>query len=121
MANLTEGQSKLSTVQKQLEDANEVTRKNLEKVLDRGERLEALLDRASQLEENVVQFKKRARGVRRNLCWRNWKWTLSLLALLAVIVSLSLVGLYYTRISPYQKTAARTSTTAASGQVEIHV
>lgn len=48
---------------------------NIDKVLDRGDRLELLVDKAANMQGNTFRFRKQARRFRSNVWWRNVKLT----------------------------------------------
>merc|ERR1712157_600360 len=60
---------------------------NIEKVLERGERIELLVDKAESLENRAVHFKKNASVLKRSLWWKNVK-------LIVVIVFVVLILIY---------------------------
>lgn len=46
---------------------------NIDKVLDRGERLELLVDATENMQGNTYRFRKQTRRLRSNVWWRNCK------------------------------------------------
>lgn len=46
---------------------------NIDKVLDRGDRLELLVDKAATMQGNTLRFRKQARRFRSTVWWRNVK------------------------------------------------
>lgn len=48
---------------------------NIDKVLDRGDRLELLVDKTANMQGNTFRFRKQARRFRSNVWWRNVKLT----------------------------------------------
>jgi Synaptobrevin len=48
---------------------------NIDKVLDRGERLELLADRTANMQGTTMRFKRQARRFRNTVWWRNVKLT----------------------------------------------
>lgn len=48
---------------------------NIDKVLDRGERLELLVDKTANMQGNTFRFRKQARRFRTVMWWRNVKLT----------------------------------------------
>lgn len=48
---------------------------NIDKVLDRGERLELLVDKTENMQGNTFRFRKQARRYRTIMWWRNVKLT----------------------------------------------
>jgi vesicle-associated membrane protein 7 len=54
---------------------------NIDKVLERGDRLELLVDKTATMEGNTMRFKRQARRFRNTMWWRNVKLTYVLLLL----------------------------------------
>jgi hypothetical protein len=48
---------------------------NIDRVLERGDRLELLVDKTAAMEGNTVRFKRQARRFRNTVWWRNVKLT----------------------------------------------
>uniref|UniRef100_A0A7S2V2X1 V-SNARE coiled-coil homology domain-containing protein n=1 Tax=Fibrocapsa japonica TaxID=94617 RepID=A0A7S2V2X1_9STRA len=65
--------SKGSSVNQKLEEATKTLRAKLETVIDRGEKLELLVDKTSQLEEHAFIFNKNGKLLRRNMQWRRYR------------------------------------------------
>ncbi|XP_019434739.1 PREDICTED: vesicle-associated membrane protein 711-like [Lupinus angustifolius] len=59
---------------------------NIDKVLDRGDRLELLVDKTANMQGNTFRFRKQARRFRSTVWWRNVKLTIALIVILLVIV-----------------------------------
>ena len=55
---------------------------NIDKVLERGDRLELLVGKTATMEGNTMRFKRQARRFRNTMWWRNVKLTYVLLLLL---------------------------------------
>ncbi|KAF9905160.1 hypothetical protein EC991_001980 [Linnemannia zychae] len=62
----------------------------IDSVRDRGEKLDTLQHKTTDLEQGAVQFRKGASGVRRQMWWKNMKWrliiALGVILLLVVII-----------------------------------
>ncbi|KAI7755606.1 hypothetical protein M8C21_016679 [Ambrosia artemisiifolia] len=59
---------------------------NIDKVLERGDRLELLVDKTATMKNNTLRFKKQSRRYRNAIWWRNVKLMFSLIFLLLVLV-----------------------------------
>jgi len=46
---------------------------NIDKVLERGDRLELLVDKTANMQGNTVRFRRQARRFRNTVWWRNVK------------------------------------------------
>ncbi|KAG6394721.1 hypothetical protein SASPL_145311 [Salvia splendens] len=62
---------------------------NIDKVLDRGDRLELLVDNIATMQGNTLRFRKQARHFRNNVWWRNVKLTIALIFLLLCMLNSS--------------------------------
>jgi len=65
-----------------MEDVREVMSENIERVLERGERIDLLVDKTDRLGGSARDFRVRSRGLRRRMWWKNVK----LMVLLGVVV-----------------------------------
>ncbi len=59
--------------QAELKGVKDIMQANIEQVLNRGERLELLVDRTDQAANQSLQFRRRAVGLRRQMWWKNVK------------------------------------------------
>ncbi|KAF2020002.1 vesicle-associated membrane protein-like protein [Aaosphaeria arxii CBS 175.79] len=72
----------LRTAQREIEGVREIMTENIERVLERGERIDLLVDKTDRLGSNARDFRVRSRGLRRRMWWKNVK----LMVLLALVV-----------------------------------
>uniref|UniRef100_A0ACD5Z9Q2 Uncharacterized protein n=1 Tax=Avena sativa TaxID=4498 RepID=A0ACD5Z9Q2_AVESA len=63
---------------------------NIDKVLERGDRLELLVDKTATMQGNTMRFKRQARRFRNTVWWRNVKLTVVLIFILLAIIYLVL-------------------------------
>mmetsp|Transcript_30779 Transcript_30779/g.68203 ORF Transcript_30779/g.68203 Transcript_30779/m.68203 type:complete len:253 (+) Transcript_30779:119-877(+) len=83
--------SKIAAVQKKVNDVKDVMMENIEKVLERGDKIELLVDKTDALQNHAEQFQKKGRQLRRHMCWNNFKMKLIVifaLLLLGVVIFL---------------------------------
>lgn len=59
---------------------------NIDKVLERGERLEVLVDKTSAIQNKAFRFRKQTREYRSAMWWRNMKLVSFLIVLVLVII-----------------------------------
>lgn len=74
-----EAVSKVSAVQQQVSQVKEIMMDNIEKVLDRGEKIEVLVDKTEALRFQADNFHKQGRALRNRMWWNNLKMKLILL------------------------------------------
>ncbi|XP_024964293.1 vesicle-associated membrane protein 711-like [Cynara cardunculus var. scolymus] len=59
---------------------------NIDKVLERGDRLDLLVDKSANMQTNTLRFRKQTRRFRSTVWWRNVKLTIALILLILVII-----------------------------------
>jgi len=72
----------IRNVQREMDGVREIMTENIERVLERGERIDLLVDKTDRLGGSAHDFRVRSRGLRRRMWWKNIK----LMALLTVVV-----------------------------------
>eukprot|EP00158_Paraphelidium_tribonemae_P009391 Partr_v1_DN28853_c1_g2_i2_m33267 putative Vesicle-associated membrane protein len=82
---------RLRYVQGEISQVRDVMVQNIEKVLERGERIDILVDKTDNLNQAAFQFKKRSTALKRQMWWKNTKITI-LLAVVCVIILYLLIG-----------------------------
>ena len=74
----------ISTAKREIDDVRGIMTKNIEGLLERGERLDLLVDKTDRLGGSAREFRVRSRDLKRRMWWKNVK----LMGLLAVVVIL---------------------------------
>ena len=64
---------KLQKVKSQIDDVKDVMASNIDKVLERGEKLEDVLEKSDQMKDHAMQFKTKGKKLRRMLYCQNIK------------------------------------------------
>ena len=64
----------LSAVKNQIEDVKNVMVENIEKVLERGEKIELLVDKTDRLNQQAFQFVSNSKKLRTAMWWKNARW-----------------------------------------------
>ncbi|KAJ9669542.1 hypothetical protein H2201_000409 [Coniosporium apollinis] len=72
----------IKTAQREIASVREVMEENIERVLERGERIDLLVDKTDRLGGSARDFRVRSRGLRRRMWWKNVR----LMALLCAVV-----------------------------------
>lgn len=72
----------IGNAQSEIENVRGIMTENIERVLERGERIDLLVDKTDRLGGSAHDFRVRSRGLRRRMWWKNVK----LMALLGVVV-----------------------------------
>lgn len=81
----------LASARKEVNSVRGIMTENIERVLERGERIDLLVDKTDKLGGNARNFRMRSRGLKTHMWWKNIKMTALLSAVVMVIVYL-LVG-----------------------------
>ncbi|KAG0296209.1 Vesicle-associated membrane protein [Linnemannia gamsii] len=64
---------RIKQVQGEIEQVKDVMVQNIERVLERGERIELLVDKTDNLNQQAFAFKKRSTALKRTMWWKNTK------------------------------------------------
>lgn len=75
-------QDAISNVQNEIDNVRGIMTENIERVLERGERIDLLVDKTDRLGGSAHEFRVRSKGLRRQMWWKNVK----LMALLVVVI-----------------------------------
>lgn len=77
---------KVAAVQKQVDEVKHVMIENIEKVLDRGEKIELLVDKTQSLRNSADTFHRQGKQLRRQMWWNNLKMKLIIFFIIAAII-----------------------------------
>ena len=69
-----EAVSKVSAVQQQVSQVKEIMMDNIEKVLDRGEKIELLVDKTDRLNQQAFKFESSSKRLRQAMWWKNARY-----------------------------------------------
>ncbi|OJJ45010.1 hypothetical protein ASPZODRAFT_17921 [Penicilliopsis zonata CBS 506.65] len=72
----------LASARREIDSVRDIMTENIERVLERGERIDLLVDKTDRLGGSAHDFRMRSRGLRRRMWWKNVK----LVVLLVVVV-----------------------------------
>ncbi|KAF7723321.1 hypothetical protein EC973_002118 [Apophysomyces ossiformis] len=89
------GNAKTQQVQKQVDEVVNIMQENIDKVMQRGERLDDLRGKTEDLQATAGHFRRGANQVRKRMWWKDLKWKIiiavTILAILGIIIG-SIVG-----------------------------
>ncbi|CAL1375022.1 unnamed protein product [Linum trigynum] len=77
---------RMNRLKGEMNQVRNVMIENIDKVLERGDRLELLVDKTSNMQGNTFRFRKQARRFRSTTWWRNVKLMIALIILLLVVI-----------------------------------
>ena len=81
---------RINRLKGEMRQVRNVMIENIDKVLERGDRLELLVDKTTNMQGNTMRFRKQARRFRNTIWWKNVKLMVMLIILLLVIAYLVL-------------------------------
>jgi len=116
---------KISKVKGEIEEAKTIMVKNIDKVLERGDRIEVLVSKTEDLHSQSESFQKKSTSLKRKLCCQNAKITFILICVIVtIIVGASLVAcwklgvfddlLHHDKSSSSSSSSTSTSTSSSS-------
>jgi len=113
---------KINRVKGEIDEVKSVMVTNIEKVLERGERIELLVDRTENLNQAAFKFKKQSTSLKNAMWWKNIKIMIILIFVIVVIVyfivALACGGLLFQSCvngaNKFTSTTSGSSTTGAS-------
>jgi len=82
----------IRNVQREMDGVREIMTENIERVLERGERIDLLVDKTDRLGGSARDFRVRSRGLRRQMWWKNVK-LMVMLGMVAIFLVYLLVGM----------------------------
>ncbi|EIE19250.1 R-SNARE protein, VAMP72-family [Coccomyxa subellipsoidea C-169] len=77
--------NKIASVQKKVDEVKNIMVDNIEKVLERGEKIELLVDKTDNLRFQADRFHKTGRQLRSKMWWQNMKMKLIIAAVVVVL------------------------------------
>ncbi|KAL1873129.1 hypothetical protein VTK73DRAFT_1040 [Phialemonium thermophilum] len=80
----------IDNVRREIDDVRGIMTRNIEGLLERGERIDLLVDKTDRLGGSAHEFRVRSRGLKRKMWWKNVK-LMSLLILVLVLIVLAIV------------------------------
>lgn len=82
----------IRNVQREMDGVREIMTENIERVLERGERIDLLVDKTDRLGGSARDFRLRSRGLRRRMWWKNVK-LMAMLTMVVIFLVYLLVGM----------------------------
>jgi vesicle-associated membrane protein 7 len=113
-----ENEDVVAKAQREIESVRGIMTENIERVLERGERIDLLVDKTAGLQTGAREFRVRSRGLRRRMWWKNTKLMILLVFVCAFLLYLFVgfgCGLPGTYIIPPPHLTARLQLTNDTG------
>lgn len=87
--------SQVKTLQRDVEGVRDIVTENIGKILERGEKLEILLNKTDDLNNKSETFVRSTRSLRRKMWWQNKKMCVILTIVLLLITGAVTVGILF--------------------------
>ncbi|CAG8441540.1 13521_t:CDS:2 [Ambispora gerdemannii] len=91
------GAAKTQMIQQKIDETVGIMRDNINRVADRGERLDVLQDKTENLSQSAQGFRRGANKVRKQMWWKDMKMKI-ILTLVALVVLTAIIGEYLSDI-----------------------
>lgn len=110
---------KIGKLKSQIEDVKQVMLNNIDELIDRGERIDMLVDKTDQLQNQAGAFHSNSRTLRREMQWRNIKICIAIflaLCILGLVIAFIACGIDFKKCKSDEPPAAPGGT-PSPGQV----
>jgi len=81
----------LSKVQSQIDGVKEVMAQNIEKIINRGDKIEMLVQKSEGLNDSALEFQKTSKKLKNHMWWKNIKMMLIIAAVVFIIILILLM------------------------------
>jgi len=83
--------NRTAALQAEIDSTVGIMRDNINKVSDRGERLDALQDKTDNLQRSAQGFRRGANRVRKAMWWKDMKMRMIIIAVIVVIILIAII------------------------------
>ena len=91
------GPNKTKLVQEQVDEVVNIMQQNIDKVMERGEKLDDLHNKTEDLQQSSSQFKRNASTLRKKMWWKDMKLKLLIAAVIIIILVIIIVSIVASR------------------------
>ena len=84
--NVNPAADNIGRVQAQIETVKDTMIENIEKVLERGEKIELLVDKTDKLNQTAFKFERQSRTLQRDMMWRKFRNYCLIILILSIII-----------------------------------
>jgi len=85
------GNSRTAALQAEIDSTVGIMRDNINKVSERGERLDSLQDKTDNLQRSAQGFRRGANRVRKAMWWKDMKMRMIIIAVVVIIIVIAIV------------------------------
>ena len=82
--------TKIAAIQQNINVVKDTMILNLDKVIERGERIELLVEKSEVLDQHAFKFRREAVKLKRRMWWKNVKWWIIIAIVLTLVIYLIL-------------------------------
>jgi len=83
--------NRTAALQAEIDSTVGIMRDNINKVSDRGERLDALQDKTDNLQRSAQGFRRGANRVRKQMWWKDMKMRMVIIAVIVIIILIAII------------------------------
>lgn len=106
--------SKVASVQKKVDEVKNIMSENIEKVLERGEKLDLLVDKTDNLMFEADRFQKSGRQLRRKFWWQNMKMKLVMGLVIILVIVIAVLMFCFTGSARCKSSSSSSSSPSPS-------
>eukprot|EP01059_Diplonema_ambulator_P002457 TRINITY_DN12093_c0_g1_i1.p1 TRINITY_DN12093_c0_g1~~TRINITY_DN12093_c0_g1_i1.p1 ORF type:complete len:220 (+),score=87.35 TRINITY_DN12093_c0_g1_i1:82-741(+) len=81
----------IKTIQNQMDEVKDIMSKNIEAVIDRGEKIENLVQKSIELDTEAGQFRKGSKSLKNKMRWRNIRLILIIVFVVLILLLIILM------------------------------
>jgi vesicle-associated membrane protein 7 len=96
--NMENSNNKILECKQKLDETKTILGDNIEKVIERGEKIELIVDKTHKLQINSKKFRTSTRNLKRNMCIRKYKlyfFIFTIFSFFVVIISSVICGIKF--------------------------
>jgi vesicle-associated membrane protein 7 len=89
------GGDKLAKIKGEVEQVKGIMVENIERVLERGEQIDLLVDKSENLDVNARLFKKSSTKLRSQMWWENQRWLMAIVAVIVAVIVIIIIAVVH--------------------------
>ena len=89
----TETQMDCFLLHPQVDEVKDIMTQNIDKVLERGEKIEILVDKTEELSSTADSFQKSSKKLKTQMWWRDKKWTIVIVLVILVVIGIIVLAI----------------------------
>jgi hypothetical protein len=85
---------KITDLKKNLNEVTQIMINNVDNILERGEKLDSLVEKSDNLTKEAKTFRDNSKSLRSKFCIKNLKFSLIIVAIVIVLVLIIIFSIY---------------------------